>query len=257
MIDEAEVSRLIFRAYHEEVSGHLETDVAIAGAGPSGLVCAWRLAQAGKRVLILEKGLAPGGGIWGGGMGMGEVVLEFTCAPLMEELQVRHRSVGKELLLASAAELACALVLHALQSGAVLLNLVYLEDLLVHQGRVGGVVANRTFLGEQLPIDPLTFKAQVVVDATGHEAVAARALAHRGLLKQTDGRVPGEAPMDAQAAEDFVVAHTGSCFPGLYLAGMSVCAVLGGPRMGPIFGGMLQSGERAARLIAAELHEKF
>lgn len=255
MSDEATVSRAILKAYHEEVADCLESDVVIAGAGPSGLVCAWRLAQAGKRVLILEKRLAPGGGVWGGGMGMGEVVVEDESAPLLEEIGVRCQSVGERLLLASAAELACALVLHALQSGSVLLNLVYLEDLVVRRSRVCGVVANRTLLGEQLPMDPLTFNARAVVDATGHEAVAARALARRGLLGPGSGQVAGEGPMDVKAAEVFVVEHTGPCFPGFYLTGMSVCSVLGGPRMGPIFGGMIQSGERAAKQILEGLKD--
>jgi len=37
------------------------------------------------------------------------------------------------------------------------------------------------------------------------------------------------------------------------LQGMAANAVFGGPRMGPIFGGMLLSGRKAAQLIIKEL----
>ena len=61
--------------------------------------------------------------------------------------------------------------------------------------------------------------------------------------------------MDPMAGEDFVVQNVSEVYPGLWIAGMSVCATLGGPRMGPIFGGMLLSGQRAATLIAAKLKD--
>jgi thiamine thiazole synthase len=34
---------------------------------------------------------------------------------------------------------------------------------------------------------------------------------------------------------------------------MAAAAVCGGPRMGPIFGGMLLSGEKAARIVIGNL----
>ncbi len=61
--------------------------------------------------------------------------------------------------------------------------------------------------------------------------------------------------MDAWAGEAFVVENAGEIFPGLWIVGMSVCATRGGPRMGPIFGGMLMSGVRVAKDIAASLEE--
>jgi thiamine thiazole synthase len=42
-------------------------------------------------------------------------------------------------------------------------------------------------------------------------------------------------------------------FPGLWIAGMSVSATLGGPRMGPIFGGMLLSGQQLAQRLGSVL----
>jgi thiamine thiazole synthase len=59
--------------------------------------------------------------------------------------------------------------------------------------------------------------------------------------------------MDAAAGEAFVVEHAAEIFPGLWVAGMAVCAAFGGPRMGPIFGGMLRSGQRVAELLSARL----
>jgi len=251
---ETDISRAILESHSRRLLHHLESDVVVVGAGPAGLVCAWRLAQHGLKVAIIEKRLAPGGGIWGGAMGMSEVVVETGVSPLLEELGVRHEAAREGLAIAGAAELASALVLAALHANVALFNLTYLEDLVVKMDRVAGVVANRTLLGDTLPIDPLVLGARAVVDATGHEAVAASALARRGILAAGTGALAGEGPLDAEAAEVFVVEKTGACFPGLYLAGMSACSVYGGPRMGPIFGGMLLSGEKAARLILSDLN---
>ncbi len=55
--------------------------------------------------------------------------------------------------------------------------------------------------------------------------------------------------MWAERAEEQVIHHTREIYPGLIVAGMAANAVAGEHRMGPIFGGMLLSGERAARII--------
>ena len=144
-----------------------------------------------------------------------------------------------------ALELASALCLRALQAGVTVLNLTVVEDLCVHDGKVCGVVANRTGLNDQIPVDPITFQADAVLDATGHDAALAHMLHGRGLL-ESPGKLPGEGAMDAAEGESFVVDEVKELYPGLWISGMCVAAVLGGPRMGPIFGGMLLSGKHAA-----------
>ena len=59
--------------------------------------------------------------------------------------------------------------------------------------------------------------------------------------------------MWADRAEANIIEHTKEVFPGLIVAGMAANAVAGETRMGPIFGGMLLSGRRAAELVIEKL----
>ena len=244
---EVQISKAIIESYHRKLARQVESDVVVVGAGPAGLVAASQLAAAGKRVTIVEKRLSPGGGIWGGAMGMNEIVVQQEALPILAEAGVRSTGYGCGLHVADAAELACGLCLQAIRAGAVLLNLTALEDLCVRGGRVTGIVANRTTIAGALPVDPIVLAAPAVIDATGHEAMAVAQLRKRGLLNPE--LALGEGPTDAPAGESFVVERVAEVFPGLWLAGMSVCATFAGPRMGPIFGGMLLSGRRVARMV--------
>jgi ribulose 1,5-bisphosphate synthetase/thiazole synthase len=59
--------------------------------------------------------------------------------------------------------------------------------------------------------------------------------------------------MWAEVAEREIVNYTKEVCSGLFVTGMAANAVFGLPRMGPIFGGMLLSGKKAAELIAEKL----
>jgi len=253
-LEETQITRAIIDAYHEELSSRIVSDVVIVGAGPAGLMAAYDLAKSRRKVTLLEKRLSPGGGIWGGGMAMPKAVVQTGVLPLLDELGIHHSPAQEGLHTVGTIELAAGLCLSAVQAGAVLLNLMTVEDVCIHSGRVDGIVANRSTISETLPVDPITFSAKAVIDATGHEAAVVEVVRRRGLLPAPPNARPfGEGPMDAAAGEAFVVDQVAEPFPGLWITGMSVCAALGGPRMGPIFGGMLLSGRRVAERVLATI----
>jgi len=253
-LEEPEISKTILGTYHERLLDRIVSDVLIVGGGPAGMMSAIRLAQKGLKVTLLERRLSPGGGIWGGGMGMNVAVVQEQAVAILEELGIRCTPARAGLYAVDAVELAAGLCFSAKRTGVAIFNLMTVEDLCVHEGRATGVVANRTGIAATMPVDPIAFSARAVLDATGHEAFLVQSLRKRQLLADACAACrPGEGPMDASSGESFVVENVGEVFPGLWVAGMSVAATLGGPRMGPIFGGMLLSGKRVAELIESAL----
>lgn len=248
-ISDLEVSRLITRDYFEMLQDSFSSDVIIVGGGPSGLVAGYTLAEQGRKVTILEKRLSPGGGIWGGGKGFNRVILERNTSDILREIDVT--GVEKDgYLVVPAVLLAAGLIKKAVESGVTLLNLYSVEDVYFNQRReVAGVVANDTaYRMTNLHVDPLTFESKVVMDSTGHEAIVLNCLAKRGIVK-----IKGEDTMNAQIGEEGVVEGTKEVYPGLIVTGMASAQFFGTPRMGPIFGGMLLSGKKAAEIAVAKL----
>ena len=248
-ISDLEVSRLILRDYFDALQDSLESDVIIVGGGPSGLVAGYTLAEQGKKVTVMERKLSPGGGIWGGGKGFNRVVLEREVADVLREIDVKAVEMDGYLVISSVL-LAAALVKKAVESGVNLLNLFAVEDVYFNENReVAGVVVNDTaYKTTGLHVDPLTFRSKVVMDSTGHDAVVLNCLAKRGIVQ-----IKGEGTMNARMGEQGVVDGTKEVYPGLIITGMVCAQFFGTPRMGPIFGGMLLSGKKAAKIAADKL----
>ena len=70
---EEQISAAIIGRFFSKLQDNLSVDVAMVGAGPSALVAAKLVAEAGLKVAVFERKLAPGGGMWGGGMLFNEV----------------------------------------------------------------------------------------------------------------------------------------------------------------------------------------
>lgn len=248
-ISDLEVSRLITRDYFDMLMDSFESDVIIVGGGPSGLVAGYTLAEQGKKVVIMEKRMTPGGGIWGGAMGYNRVILEQGVSDIMAEIDVKTQEKDGYLIVPSVL-LAAGLIKKAIECGVTLLNLHCIEDVYFNEKReLGGVVVNDTAYKQiNLHVDPLTFRSKVVMDSTGHEAVVCNCLAKRGILQ-----LKGEEPMNAQLGEQGVIDGTKEVYPGLIVTGMAAAQFHGTCRMGPIFGGMLISGKVAAQIAMEKI----
>jgi flavin-dependent dehydrogenase len=62
-------------------------DVAVIGAGPAGSTCAYRLARAGARVLVLDRARFPRDKPCGGGVTLRAArLLPFSIDPVVEDM---------------------------------------------------------------------------------------------------------------------------------------------------------------------------
>jgi thiamine thiazole synthase len=274
---EEEISRLIIDSFAAKLRNNLSCDVAVVGGGPSGLVCSYFLAKQRVKTVLFERSGSLGGGIWGGGMMFNRIVIQSAARRLLDEFKIRYRSVNNSptrsrdpagnfsgqpsgtYLIADAPEVASALSLAALRAGVEIFNFITAEDVMVKTNRICGLVLNWTAVEKAgFHVDPLVIKARYVVDATGHESQVTKVLIRKlgSKPRRLAGYPLGERPMNAELGEREVVRNSREIFPGLFVSGMAANAVLGGHRMGPIFGGMLLSGERVARLILKKFHKK-
>jgi thiamine thiazole synthase len=250
---EKDISTAILSAWTQKLHTAIQSDVIITGAGPSGLICAAELSRHGYKVSLIEHKLAPGGGMWGGAMLFNEIVVQENALHLLEANGIAYKSAAGGLYTADSCEATAALIYQACHNGAMIFNSVCVEDLVICENRVTGVVINwAPVLESRMHVDPLCLEAKAVLDATGHPCEVVKILTQKNHFRLSDGKedILYERSMNAALGEKAAVDYTAEVFPGLFVSGMAACGVSGSNRMGPIFGGMLLSGMKAARLIA-------
>jgi thiamine thiazole synthase len=251
-MDEVVISRAIIESYIKDLLEAMELDVAIVGAGPAGLTAAYYLAKAGVKTAIFEKKLSIGGGIWGGGMMFNKIVVQDEGKETLDEFGITTTQYREGYYVASAVEVASTLCSLAVKAGAMIFNLLSVEDIVIREAHtIAGLVLNWSSVPlANLHIDPLAIRSKLVIDATGHDCEICRLVTEKagGKLRTATGNIVGEKSMWAEIGEKKVAENTKEVYPRLIVAGMAAAAVFGSPRMGPIFGGMLLSGRKAAQL---------
>jgi len=258
-MDEVTISRAIVESYMKDFMGAMETDVAIAGAGPAGLVTAYYLAKEGIEVVVFERQLRVGGGMSGGGMMFNRIVVQEEGKRILDEFDVATKEYRKGYHVADSLEAVSTICSRAIRAGAKVFNLISVEDVMIREGdRITGLVLNWSAVSwSKLHVDPLTVRCKLAVDATGHDAEVCSILTRKvgPKLRTKTGEVMGEKSMWAERGEKEILRNTREVYPGLVVAGMTANAVFGSPRMGAIFGGMLLSGKKAARVAMKSLKQ--
>ncbi|MBI1823206.1 MAG: thiazole biosynthesis protein [Nitrospirae bacterium] len=252
---EKEITRAIAKEFYQQFASLVESDVIVIGAGPAGLVCGKELASRGLKVLLIEQSNHLGGGFWSGGYLMNKSTVAAPAHEILEKIGVPCKKVTRDMYVVDAPYACSKLIGSAFDAGIKVLNLTVLRDLIIRGEKnvVEGVVVNYAPV-YAMPhgtahVDPIGLECKIVVDATGHDAIAVQLLSKRGLCQN----VPGNGAMWVSQSEALVLEKTGEIYPNLFLVGLSVAAVYGSPRMGPAFGSMLLSGKKGADLIARKL----
>ncbi|MFH1777249.1 MAG: sulfide-dependent adenosine diphosphate thiazole synthase [Candidatus Omnitrophota bacterium] len=247
MAGEKEVTRAIISSFAKQFNEYVESDCIIVGAGPSGLIAGMELANRKVKTFIIERNNYLGGGFWIGGYLMNKLTVREPADKILKQLGIPYDKYVKGLFVADGPHACSKLIAAACDAGVKFANMTTFDDVVLREdSRVAGAVINWTPV-HALPreitcVDPVAIEAKVVVDATGHDACVVRKLEERGLIK-----THGFGAMWVEKSEDLVVEYTGTVHPGLIACGMSVSTIYGLPRMGPTFGAMLLSGQKAAK----------
>jgi sulfide-dependent adenosine diphosphate thiazole synthase len=257
-INEIQVTKTIVNEFLDDfIQNILDSDVVVVGSGPCGVAAAKYAAELGHKTVMIERNIYGGGGMWQGGYLMPKNTVGAPANKILEECGVNLKDVGNGLYVCDSFEMVSKMLASACDAGVKLLNSTNVEDLILKEDHVEGVVI-QWYPVQQMPkfitcMDPIAIRSKVVIDATGHDSFLVKRLVDQRDIIGVKKPIPGCGSLWVDEAEKQTVELTHEIYPGLIVAGMSATSTYGAPRMGPIFGGMLLAGKKAAELA----HEKI
>ena len=117
-LDDVKISEIIVRTYSEKLLDILKTDVAIVGGGPAGLCAAHYLAKAGWKVVLFERKLSLGGGMWGGGIMFNQIVVQEEGKQVLDEFGVETTKVESDYYACNSVEAVTTIASAACRAGS-------------------------------------------------------------------------------------------------------------------------------------------
>lgn len=255
---EIHVTKTIMNEFVEDFTENiLDSDIIVVGSGPCGAAAAKHAAELGHKTVMIERNLYAGGGMWQGGYLMPKNTVKAPAHKILEECGVELKEVEDGLYVCDSFQMVSKMLSSACDAGVKLLNSTNVDDIVLKEDHVDGVVI-QWFPAKQMPpfmtcMDPIAIRSKVVIDATGHDSFLVQRLVEQRDIEGVSKKLPGCGSLWVDEAEKQTVELTHEIYPGLIVAGMSATSTYGAPRMGPIFGGMLLAGKKAAELA----HEKI
>ncbi|KAJ6793362.1 putative thiamine thiazole synthase 2, chloroplastic [Iris pallida] len=247
------------RRYMTDMITYADTDVVIVGAGSAGLSCAYELSKDPSiNIAIVEQSVSPGGGAWLGGQLFSAMIVRKPAHLFLDELEIAYDEQEDYVVIKHAALFTSTIMSRLLARPNVKLFKRRRRRGPHHQEREGRRGRHHWALvsmnhDTQSCMDPNVMEARVVVSSCGHDgpfgATGVKRLKSVGMIDA----VPGMKALDMNTAEDEIVRLTREVVPGMIVTGMEVAEIDGSPRMGPTFGAMMISGQKAAQLALKAL----
>lgn len=254
-ISEIHITKAIVNEFLEDfVQNIMDCDIVVVGSGPCGVAAAKYAAELGHKTVMIERNIYAGGGMWQGGYLMPKNTVSAPANDILEECGVVMKETEDGLYICDSFEMVSKMLASACDAGVKLLNSTNVDDLILKEDHVEGVVIQWYPVKIMPPfmtcMDPIAIRSKMVIDATGHDSVLVKRLSEQ----RNEIPVPkGCGSLWVDEAEKQTVELTDEIYPGLIVAGMAATSTYGAPRMGPIFSGMLLAGKRAAEIA----HDKI
>ena len=140
-ISEIHVTKTIVNEFMDDfIQNILDSDVVVVGSGPCGVTAAKYCAEKGLKTVMIERNIYGGGGMWQGGFLLPKNTVGAPANKILEECGVNLKDAGNGLYVCDSFEMVSKMLASACNAGVKLLNSTNVEDLVLKEDHVDGVV---------------------------------------------------------------------------------------------------------------------